>query len=56
MYGHTHLQSDMLDENGRLHISFANGGNRAEVVAINLKARKIYTFALGSIESRDFKY
>ena len=56
MYGHTHLQSDMLDENGRLHISFKNGGTNAEVVAINFKARKIYTFGLGTVEGRDFRY
>lgn len=56
MYGHTHIQADMLDENGRLHISFKNGGGNAEVVAINFKAKKIYTFGLGNAEGRDFKY
>ena len=56
MYGHTHIQADMLDENGRLHMSFKNGGGNAEVVAINFKARKIYTFGLGNAEGRDFKY
>ena len=56
MYGHTHIQADMLDENGRLHMSFKNGGGNAEVVAINFKAKKIYTFGLGNAEGRDFKY
>ena len=56
MNGHTHAQSDMVDENGRLHISFASGGTKAEVVAINFKARKIYTFGLGGAEGRDFRY
>ncbi len=56
MYGHTHAQSDMVDENGRLHISFKNGGGNAEVVAVNLKARKIYTFGLGDAADRDFEY
>ena len=56
MYGHTHAQTDILDENGRLHISFRNGGGNAEVVAINFKARKIYTFGLGDVEGRDFRY
>ncbi|MBQ7293253.1 MAG: metallophosphoesterase [Clostridia bacterium] len=56
MYGHTHAQSDMLDEYGKLHISFKSGGSNAEVVAINFKARKIYTFGLGNAEGRDFKY
>ena len=56
MYGHTHAQTDILDENGRLHISFKNGGTNAEVVAINFKARKIYTFGLGTVEGRDFTY
>jgi hypothetical protein len=54
--GHTHLQGDMIDENGRLHVSFKNGGTVAEVVAINLKARKIYTFGLGNVEGRDYRY
>jgi 3',5'-cyclic AMP phosphodiesterase CpdA len=54
--GHTHIQSDMVDENGRLHVSFKNGGTVAEVVAINFKARKIYTFGLGNVEGRDFVY
>ena len=46
----------MVDENGRLHVSFKNGGTVAEVVAINFKARKLYTFGLGSVEGRDFIY
>ena len=56
MYGHTHAQSDKIDEYGNLHISFENGGSTAEVVAINFKARKIYTFGLGNAQGRDFKY
>lgn len=56
MYGHTHAQSDILDEYGKLHISFKSGGSNAEVVAINFGARKIYTFGLGNVEGRDFKY
>ena len=56
MNGHTHNQADLVDENGRLHISFAQGGTKAEVVAINFKAKKIYTFGLGGTEGRDFRY
>jgi hypothetical protein len=37
-------------------VSFKNGGTVAEVVAINLKARKIYTFGLGNVEGRDYRY
>ena len=56
MYGHVHIQADMVDENGRLHISFRNGGNQGEVVMINTEERTIQTIGLGSSTDRSFTY
>lgn len=57
MYGHTHLQSNITDANGRLHISFANSATRAEVVIVNVSTKIISTIALGSnIVNRNFEY
>jgi len=56
MYGHTHNQDDMLDENSRLHISFKNGANIAEVVRINTQNRVIETIGLGNVENRKYTY
>lgn len=55
MNGHTHNQADLTDENGRLHISFQNGGHLAEVVRIDTKKRTIETVGLGN-ENRFFNY
>ena len=54
--GHNHIQADMVDVNGRLHVSFKNGGHIAEVLSIDTKKREINTVGLGKIESRSFKY
>ena len=55
--GHVHEQSDMVDSNGRLHISFKNGGSNGEVVFINLEERTIRTVGMGkNIADRTFTY
>lgn len=54
--GHTHIQADMTDENGRLHISFKNGANIAEVVKFNTQSRVIETVGLGKVENRKYTY
>ena len=54
--GHTHAQSHMTDENGRLYISFRNGAHIAEAVTLDLKARTIRTVGLGDVENREFQY
>ena len=54
--GHTHNQAEMTDENGRLHISFQNGGHFAEVVRLNVEKRTLETVALGNIQSRRYEY
>ena len=56
MCGHTHNQADLIDENGRLHISFKNGGGYAELVTFNVKARVITTNGLGKLENRKYTY
>ena len=55
--GHVHEQSQMIDSNGRLHISFNNGGSNGEVVFVNLEERTIRTVTLGKNDSdRSFTY
>ncbi len=56
MYGHTHNQSNLVDRDGRLHISFKSGGSNAELVTIDLANRKIVTYGLGSSADRAFDY
>ena len=56
LYGHTHKQSDMLDEYGNLHISFREGGHHAEVVMINFENRHITTVGLNGAQGREFDY
>lgn len=56
MYGHTHNQSHFVDRDNRLHLSFKNGGNRAEIVTVDTVARKIVTYGLGGAEDRQFDY
>lgn len=54
--GHTHNQAELTDENGRLHVSFKNGGKFAEVVRINTEKRTIETVGLGDLINRYYKY
>ena len=54
--GHTHIQASLTDENGRLHISFKNGGGIAEVVTLDTDNKKITTRGLGAVENREFSY
>lgn len=56
MYGHTHKQTHFVDRDGRLHLSFKSGANRAELVTIDTDARKIVTYGLGEVEDREFDY
>ena len=56
MYGHTHTQSHLVDRDGRLHISFKSGANRAELVTVDTDARRIITYGLGDVEDREFDY
>lgn len=56
LYGHTHKQSDMVDEHGNLHISFTTGQHNAEVVMIDFEDRHITTVGLGSPVAREFDY
>ena len=56
MYGHTHNQSDMVDRDGRLHISFKSGSASGEIVTIDFANRKIITYGLGSAVDREFDY
>ena len=54
MYGHTHAQNEMRDPNGRLHISFINGGANAEAVMIDSKTGTIETVGFGAARDREF--
>ena len=56
MCGHTHIQGDLIDGNGRLHISFRQGGYAAEVVTLNTKDRVITTKGLSKAENRKYNY
>ena len=56
MYGHTHTQSHLVDRDGRLHVSFKSGANRAELVTVDTDARRIITYGLGDVEDREFDY
>jgi hypothetical protein len=56
MYGHTHTQSHLVDRDGRLHVSFKSGANRAELVTVDTDARRIITYGLGEVEDREFDY
>lgn len=56
MCGHVHIQADLTDENGRLHISFKNGGAQGEVVFVDTEAGTIRTVGLGKPSSRSFTY
>ena len=54
--GHTHNQAEMVDENGRLHVSFKNGGHFAEVVRLNTEKRTVETVGLGDLVNRRYEY
>lgn len=55
--GHVHEQSHLVDNNGRLHISFKNGGGNGEVVFVNFEERTIRTVGLGkNVTDRTFTY
>lgn len=54
--GHEHDQIEYIDDNGRLYLSFKNGGKNGEVVAIDTTARVITTIGLGSAKDREFRY
>ncbi len=54
--GHEHEQMEYIDDNGRLYISFKNGGKNGEVVSINTKDRIISTIGLGDAENREWRY
>ncbi len=56
MTGHSHGQFEMLDENGRLHISFKNGGKNGEVVMIDTSSKTISTIGLGDPQNREYTY
>lgn len=55
-YGHTHSQNVVVEDSGRLHISFGKGNNSGEVVMIDLQSKIINTIGLGSIKDRELKY
>lgn len=54
-YGHTHGQYEYYDENGRLHISFKDGGDFAEAVMIDLKNNTVETIGLGT-QNREYRF
>lgn len=56
MCGHTHLQGNLTDQNGRLHISFIQGGSSAEIVTLKTDERTIITKGLGKSEDRKYTY
>lgn len=56
MYGHTHTQHLVVDDNGRLHVSFKNGGANGEVVMIDTKDKTISTVGLNGVQDREFRY
>lgn len=55
LYGHVHAQNYLVDDDGRLHISFKNGGGYAEAVMIDLQNKTIETIGLG-VSDRSFRY
>ena len=56
LYGHTHGQSEVMDVNGRRHMSFLNGGNNAEAVMIDIRERTVETVGFGGSLSRKVSY
>lgn len=56
MSGHTHEQNMVVDDNGRIHISFDNGGSYGEVVMVDVESKTISTIGLGGVADREFRY
>lgn len=56
LYGHTHKQCELIDENGRLHISFKSGGHVAELVTVDTEQRTVHTHPFGELEPRSWSY
>ena len=56
LYGHTHGQSAVIDENGRRHMSFVNGGSSAELVMIDTQSRTIKTIGFGNSADRSLHF
>ena len=54
--GHEHEQIEYIDANGRLYVSFKNGGKNGEVVSINKAERVISTIGLGAAVDREIRY
>ena len=54
--GHEHEQIEYIDENGRLYMSFKNGGKNGEVVTIDTATHTISTIGLGNAKSRECRY
>lgn len=50
--GHIHTQETVIDDNGRVHMSFRMGGDHAEVVMIDTEKREINTVGLGDVKMR----
>lgn len=54
--GHTHGQNIVVDDNGRSHISFINGGKNGEIVMIDTTLKTISTIGLGNSKNREIRY
>ncbi len=54
--GHEHNQISYIDDNGRLYLSFLNGGKNGEVVMIDTASKTISTIGLGSSKNREYRY
>ena len=50
--GHIHTQETVIDDNGRIHMSFRMGGDHAEIVMIDTEKREINTVGLGDVKMR----
>ena len=53
--GHEHEQIEYFDGNGRLYLSFKNGGKNGEVVMIDTATRVITTIGLGDAKDREIR-
>lgn len=54
--GHMHARGNDVDENGRLHLRFLNGGNVGETVIVDTGNRKITIVTMGNGVEREFNY
>lgn len=55
LYGHTHAQNQMRDQNGRMHVSFVNG-SYAEIVILDTENGKLQTYGFGAAKDREINY